>query len=167
LIWTAYDFDAVWDAEIANRFVGGIPVKPGVREVVEGVAGRGLPYMIATSTRTERAHQALARAGLGDLFPHLIGGDQVENGKPAPDIYLAAARFLGHAPERCVAFEDSANGVRAAHAAGCITVQIPDVVSPDPTLLEIGHLISSDLMSGARDVGLLGPDDLPRGEGRD
>ena len=148
----------MWDAEIDKRHAEGIPVKPGVREVVEEIRERDLPYMIATSTPTERAHQVLAKAGLSDLFPKLIGGDQVASGKPAPDIYLAAARLLEKVPAHCVAFEDSANGVKAAHAAGCRTIQIPDIVQPDPELLALGHHVAPDLMAGAKHLGLFVPD---------
>lgn len=152
---TLEDFDAVWDADIAARLKTGIPVKPGARDVAKRLHDLGLPYVIATSTRTERAHAHLARAGLADLFPDVIGGDQVAHSKPAPDIYLAATDHLGLRPEVCVAFEDSPNGVRAAHAAGLHTVQIPDMVAPDEALRALGHTIAPDLLTGAKTVGLL------------
>ena len=114
-----------------------------------------MPYIIATSTRTDRAHAALARAGLDDLFARVIGGDRVTASKPAPDIYLLACRTLGLPPQDCAAFEDSPNGVRAAVAAGLRTVQVPDILMPDAELRALGHIVAPDLASGARALGLL------------
>ncbi|MHA3916750.1 HAD family hydrolase [Halovulum sp. GXIMD14793] len=152
---TLQEFNAVWDAEIRYQLADTIPVKPGARALAEYLLGRDIPYIIATSIPTEKAHQHLSRAGLSELFQNVIGGDQVEASKPAPDIYLHATACLGHDPATCVAFEDSPNGVRAAHAAGLITVQVPDIVEPDADLRALGHFIASDIISGAREVGLM------------
>ncbi|WP_300039323.1 HAD family phosphatase [uncultured Roseobacter sp.] len=151
---TLEEFDAAWDDKVTERLADCIPVKPGVRTLAEHLQEREIPYIIATSTGTEKAHLHLERAGLGTLFPNVVGGDQVAASKPAPDIYLCATARLGHDPANCVAFEDSPNGVRAAHAAGLITVQIPDIVAPDAELLKLGHYIASDLIAGAQVVGL-------------
>lgn len=152
---TLEKFGTVWDNEIAQRLADCIPVKPGVREVAEHLSEQDIPYIIATSTQTEKAHLHLDRAGLSALFPDVVGGDQVAASKPAPDIYLHATARLGHDPATCVAFEDSPNGVRAAHAAGLITVQVPDIVAPDAELRALGHYIASDIVAGARKVGLM------------
>lgn len=153
------EFDAVWDTEIAQRLADCIPVKPGARAMAEHLREQHIPYIIATSTQTEKAHLHLERAGLGALYPDVIGGDQVAASKPAPDIYLHAIARLGHDPSSCVAFEDSPNGVRAAHAAGLITVQVPDIVAPDAELRALGHFIASDIIAGAHAVGLMvGPE---------
>ncbi|CUH48870.1 HAD family hydrolase [Ruegeria atlantica] len=149
------EFDAVWDAEIAQRLADYIPVKPGARAMAEHLRERDIPYIIATSTQTKKAHLHLERAGLGALFRDVVGGDQVAASKPAPDIYLHATARLGHDPSNCVAFEDSPNGVRAAHAAGLITVQVPDIVAPDAELRALGHHIASNIIAGAHEVGLM------------
>ena len=138
-----------WDDEIAQLMADKIPVKPGVRPLITKRQQRQIPYAIATSTYTAKAHHHLARAELGDLFETIIGGDQVTNGKPAPDIYLKAADTLGIAPAQCAAFEDSENGVRAAVAAGMITVQIPDIKPPSDALLALGHQVADTLLDGA------------------
>ncbi len=151
---TLHDFNAVWDADIAAQTAATIPVKPGVTVLAQHLREIGLPYIIATSTRTERAHHHLAKAGLVELFPDVVGGDMVTRSKPAPDIYLHAASVLGQPPHRLAAFEDSANGVRAAHAAGMVTVQVPDLVPPDPGLIALGHHIAADLIAGAWHLGL-------------
>lgn len=151
---TLDEFDAVWDAEIAHRLADHIPVKPGVHALAQHLRDQNIPYIIATSTRTEKAHAHLDRAGLGTLFLDVVGGDQVTASKPAPDIYLHATARLGFDPKTCAGFEDSPNGVRAAYAAGLITVQVPDIVPPDAELRALGHYIASDIIAGARAVGL-------------
>lgn len=152
---TFEEFASIWDDEIANRLADSIPIKPGARELAEHLRERDVPYIIATSTQTEKAHLHLDRAGLSAHFPDVVGGDQVAASKPAPDIYLRATARLGHDPANCVAFEDSPNGVRAAHAAGLITVQVPDIIAPDAELRALGHCIASDIIAGARKVGLI------------
>ncbi|WP_299668391.1 HAD family phosphatase [uncultured Ruegeria sp.] len=152
---TLEEFDSVWDDEIAQRLADCIPVKPGARAVAEHLLERDIPYIIATSTQTEKAHLYLERAGLSELFQDVVGGDQVTASKPAPDIYLHATARLGHDPATCVAFEDSPNGVRAAHAAGLITVQVPDIVVPDAELRALGHYIACNIIAGAHAVGLM------------
>lgn len=116
--------------------------------------GARIPYVIATSTRTDKAHDHLGRAGLGDLFTQIIGGDQVSRSKPAPDIYLKAAATLELPPTCCAAFEDSPNGVRAAHAAGCVTVQVPDIVEPDAALRALSAHVVPDLQAGLKALGV-------------
>ncbi|MEP3346616.1 MAG: HAD family phosphatase [Litoreibacter sp.] len=152
---TLEKFNAVWDDEITLRLADCIPVKPGAPAIAEYLRERDIPYIIATSTQTEKAHLHLERAGLSALFQDIVGGDQVAASKPAPDIYLHATARLGQDPTTCVAFEDSPNGVRAAHAAGLITVQVPDIVAPDSELRALGHYIASDIITGARKVGLM------------
>lgn len=148
-------FEVEWDAQITKLMTATIPAKPGVRQLMTGLQRQNIPYAIATSTVTAKAHDHLARAGLGDLFDTLIGGDQVVNGKPAPDIYLRAASTLGINPTDCAAFEDSENGVRAAVAAGMITVQIPDIKPPSAGLLRLGHHVADTLLAGAAALDLL------------
>ena len=148
-------FNATWNETCVAALAGGIPAKPGAADLARHLQTRDIPYIIATSTQTDRAHHHLDRAGLGPLFPQIVGGDQVARSKPAPDIYLKAAEMLGRAPDTCIAFEDSENGVRAALAAGCQTVQIPDVVPPSDALRAMGHHIAPDLLSGAHHMGLM------------
>jgi HAD superfamily hydrolase (TIGR01509 family) len=85
---------------------------------------RGLPIAIASSSPRERVDRTLGAAGLADLFDVTVAGDEVERGKPAPDLFLAAAEKLGVPPERCVAVEDSPIGVESALAAGMTVVAV-------------------------------------------
>ena len=85
---------------------------------------RGFPIAIASSSPRERVDRTLAAAGIADLFDVTVAGDEVERGKPAPDIFLAVAERLGVAPEDCVAVEDSPPGVESALAAGMAVVAV-------------------------------------------
>ena len=107
-----------------------VPVKPGVVELLDFLRDRGLPLAIATSAGRATAERNLGRAGLLDRFDTLATRDDVEHPKPAPDLYLEAAKRLGVAPERCVAFEDSSIGIIAAHAAGMRAVMVLDILPP-------------------------------------
>jgi HAD superfamily hydrolase (TIGR01509 family) len=109
----------------------GVPVKEGVAELLAWCAEQGRPCAVATSTRTAKAEYKLASTNLRSYFRVVIGGDQVERGKPAPDIYLRAAAALGVVATVCGVFEDSEPGVRAAHAAGAQVVWVPDLAPVD------------------------------------
>ena len=85
---------------------------------------RGVPIAIATSSLRERLDATLHASRLEDVFDVTVAGDEVDNGKPAPDLFLAAAERLGLPPEQCVAVEDSPAGVEAALAAGMRVVAV-------------------------------------------
>ena len=104
----------------------GVPWKTGVAELLDHLDLRGIPRALATSTVRE---EAMARMGL--LFPRMhtaAFGDDVANGKPAPDIYLLAVERLGVPADRCLALEDSLPGVEAAERAGLTVIMVPDLV---------------------------------------
>lgn len=127
------DFEAMnagWIAEMDARMAAGVPLRPGVGAMLDALDARGLPRAVATNSATARAEAKLAAAGLRDRFATVVGFDAVAAGKPAPDVYLEAARRLGQPPARCLALEDSDTGVRAARAAGMTVVQIPDILPP-------------------------------------
>jgi len=108
----------------------GLPVKPGARELVESLHRLGIPMAVGSSNRADVVRAYLEEAGMLAYFPVMVAGDMVERVKPAPDIFLRAARNLGVAPEHCLVFEDSPVGVEAAHAAGCVVVMVPDLHQP-------------------------------------
>ena len=95
----------------------GVPLKPGVREILEFLTARGIPAALATSTNRERTHRRMEMTGLGPCFSAVVTGDQVEHSKPDPEIYQLACQALGTAPSRTLAIEDSRNGILSAHAA--------------------------------------------------
>ena len=143
-----------WNREIAALFQRPVPLKPGVAKLCEHLFGIGTRMAVATSSDAQPAFERIERAGLTRFFSAVVGGDQVKTGKPAPDIYVAAARRLGAAPSRTAAFEDSELGVRAALAAGLTTVQVPDLIQPAEETRRLGHIVAPDIISGARSIGL-------------
>jgi HAD superfamily hydrolase (TIGR01509 family) len=123
-------FRGHYSTSVQRQMSERVPVKAGVVELLDFLAGRGLPLAVATSAARETAERHLGRAGLLERFIAVATRDDVARAKPAPDVYLEAARRLGVAPGRCVAFEDSSIGIVAAHAAGMRAVMIPDVLPP-------------------------------------
>ena len=108
----------------------GLPVKPGVREILSFLQDAGIPAAIASSTVTDVVRTELQDAGLFSFFQAVIGGDRAARSKPAPDIFLAAASALSFPPEQCFVVEDSFNGIRAAHASGAHPIMVPDMLQP-------------------------------------
>ncbi len=104
-----------------------VPVKSGAREFLEYLDNSGIPRCLATSTERDLCQHKLERCGLIKHLPLRVCGDDVEQSKPAPDIYLAASRKLGLNPETLLVLEDSQNGLVAGMAAGCKTAHVPDV----------------------------------------
>lgn len=132
------DYDAVRairiaysDAIIARE---GVPVKPGVTELLEVLTARGIPAALATGTRRETALGYLRSVGIDGYFSAAVCGDEVAHAKPSPDIFLQAAALLGVPPEQCIVVEDSVNGLAAARAAGCIPVMVPDLTPSSPAI---------------------------------
>lgn len=117
----------LWHEEAEKN---GIPRKPGLDELLSCLGKKGTPTAIATSSSRPQTEFSLRVSGLSFPFDHIVTGDQIENGKPAPDIFLEASRRLNVAPDRCLALEDSENGVRAAHSAGMVTIMVPDLKQP-------------------------------------
>ena len=112
----------------------GVPMKPGVGEVLELLRSRGVPTALATSTGRPRTKRRMEMTGLGPYFSAIITGDQVEHSKPDPEIYRAACQRLGVSPAKAVAVEDSPNGIRSALSAGMTAVMIPDLIPSFPEL---------------------------------
>jgi HAD superfamily hydrolase (TIGR01509 family) len=136
--WSAYlrddlgvqrDLDAINDDVVRrmhSSYEDGLPLLPGALETVRALAARW-PLGLASSSNREIIDVFLERSGVGDLFGATVSSEQVARGKPAPDVYLETARRLDVDPRACVAIEDSANGLRAAHAAG-----MPVIAAPNP-----------------------------------
>lgn len=93
---------------------------PGAVSLVRGLAGRGVPLVVCSSSVKPWVEAALKKIDLLDAFDHLVTGSDVEHGKPAPDIYQVAAERVGVAPGRCLAIEDAPAGIRSAKAAGMV-----------------------------------------------
>jgi HAD superfamily hydrolase (TIGR01509 family) len=128
------EFRTVYSANVRRLMGDRVPVKPGVVELLDFLDEQGLPRAVATSAGRATAEHHLGRAGLLGRINALATRDDVEHPKPRPDVYLEAARRLGVAPERCVAFEDSDVGLTAAHAAGTMAFLVPDILQPRPEI---------------------------------
>jgi len=138
--------DTSWSRHYHARLAKApVPKKSGALELLQYLVNVKVPRALATSTARVTAERKLHDSGLLDYFEHRVCGGETPRGKPYPEPYQAAAERLGLKPEQCLALEDSGNGVRSAHAAGCVVIQIPDLVSPGPELSELDHQIVESL----------------------
>ena len=122
--------------EVGSRSVSycrehGVPVKPGLYELLQFLDEKGIPYAVATSTKGQMAQWRLDNIGVLDRLHALVTGDMVSKGKPHPEIFLRAAELLELPPDACMVLEDSPHGILAAHRAGCKPVMVPDLKQPD------------------------------------
>lgn len=104
----------------------GIPLMPGLKQLVKELASRNIPWAVATSSPLAYAKDVLERIGLIEVCRAIASGEEVDHGKPEPDVYLLAAERLAIAPGKCLALEDSALGAHAAVAAGMQTAAVPN-----------------------------------------
>ena len=123
----------------------GLPLKPHADETLRWMHQQGLKLALCTSNARKVVEEYLALAGWEDAFDQVVTGDMVQNGKPAPDIYLLGAQRLGLEPSACLGVEDSVNGVKAVRAAGLRCVMIPDVLPYTPELAPYVDTLLSDL----------------------
>ena len=114
-----------------ERYRQALPLVDGAVEAVRRIGARW-PLGLASSSNRPLIDLALELMGVGELFRATVSSEEVERGKPAPDVYLEAARRLGVAPERAVAVEDSGAGIRSATAAGMQVIAIPNPHFPPP-----------------------------------
>ena len=119
--------------ELMNAYVRehGVDKKPGLDKLLDHLKINGFKIAVATATDMERTKMYLTSVGVWDYFDAVVCGPMVENGKPEPDIYLKASECLGLKPQECIALEDSPNGIKSAHSAGCYPIMIPDLSQPD------------------------------------
>ena len=131
-------------AQVEARREKNIELKSGVIEILEYFKAKKIPMAVASSSPAEIIEKNLTRTGIKKYFDVLIGGDEVENGKPAPDIFLKAAEKIEVEPENCYIFEDSFNGIRAAVAAKSFAVMVIDCVQPTDEIKKICGGIFND-----------------------
>ena len=139
--------------EINNEVVGRmleayrreLPLLPGAVAAVREAAD-AFPLALASSSNREVFEEVLALAGIAECFTATVSSEEVERGKPAPDVYLEAARRLGVAPERCTAVEDSHAGIRSAKTAGMRVVAIPNAAyPPDEEAVQLADAVVQSL----------------------
>ena len=113
----------------------GVSKKPGLDYLLDCLANAKIPVGLATSRPKERAFLFLNKVGILDKFTAITCGDEIKNGKPAPDIFLLTAERLGQSPSTCVGFEDSTAGLKALAAAGMRSIFIKDLIDPPQEVL--------------------------------
>ena len=123
----------------------GLPVKKGVRELLEYLQAERIPVGLASSTRLAVVEEELKQAGLYDYFQVVMGGDQLKRSKPEPDIYLMTCEKMGIPPECAYAIEDSYNGIRSAYRAGMMPIMVPDILQADDEMKEKSIAVLPDL----------------------
>ena len=116
---------------------------PGARRLIEELRQRGVPIAIASASLREWVDATLRGLSLQEAFSVTVSASEVNDGKPAPDLFLAAAARLGVPPERCLAVEDTATGIAAAKAAGMFAIQLRAASTALPPLPEADLVLDS------------------------
>ncbi|GAA2634078.1 HAD family hydrolase [Streptomyces axinellae] len=147
---TTVPVDESWLAEyrrrVAAAFDAAPHTMPGVRDLLDALDARGLPYCVASSGSHSRIRHSLTATGLWERFEgRVFSAEDVAHGKPAPDLFLYAAARCGSAPARCLVVEDSPAGVRAALAAGMPVLGYTGGPTPADWLTEATHGVTDDL----------------------
>jgi HAD superfamily hydrolase (TIGR01509 family) len=133
--------------EIADRLYveEGVPVKDGLKELLDFLETRGKRKGVASSSYKEVTLRKLTLAGIADRFETIVGGDEVPEAKPAPYVYQKAAQQMGVEPQRCLALEDSEPGLQAARAAGLTPFMVPDLIAPTPVTRALAERVFPSL----------------------
>jgi HAD superfamily hydrolase (TIGR01509 family) len=155
--WSRYMHDVIGlpeppeeiSAEVVRRmearYAEHLPLIEGAVDALRRLAPT-FRLALASSSNRPLIDLALAQAGIADLFEATVSSEEVERGKPAPDVFLEAARKLSVAPQRCAAIEDSGNGIRAAHAAGMRVIAMPNCrFPPSKDALALANVILESL----------------------
>lgn len=122
-----------------------IDMKPGLVEILTFLRAQGVKCAVASGSSSEQIRQNLKTSGLEDMFDAIVGGTELVYGKPNPHIFLYAAEKLQCDSHDCFVFEDSLNGIRAAHAAEAHPIMIPDLTPPTDEIREMCDGIYKDL----------------------
>jgi beta-phosphoglucomutase len=154
-----------WKLDVQSA---GIPPKPGLHELLAILERRDVPVAVATSTYRDAAELTLRAGGLDTHFQVVVSGDEVLRGKPAPDIYVEAARRLGVNAARCLALEDSDAGVLSSSRAAMLTLMVPDLKPPSPEAAAAAFQVFASLLDARPTIVQLledgkGSDDHRRG----
>ncbi|SQI21449.1 phosphoribosyl-ATP pyrophosphatase [Corynebacterium jeikeium] len=143
---------------VEELLAGQLEFRPGIREILSEAKAAGFPMALVTNTNRALTEVSLNSIGR-EFFDFTLCGDEVPNGKPAPDIYATAAERFGFAPDECLVVEDSTTGMTAARDAGCRVLGAP---TDSKTAIPQGVHTLAELREGARDLGGLTLEDLRR-----
>jgi len=143
-----FPLDALYEdvsARIQAACEVGVALKAGVREILDHLDAVRIPRAICTSSSHAAVQRTLGPSGILPRFDAIVAAGDYPRGKPNPDPFLTAAARLGVAPRDCLALEDSHNGIRAAHAAGMMTVMVPDLLEATDEMREKTLAIAESL----------------------
>ncbi len=136
--------------EAYKVFQKAVPVKKGAFQILDYFKKEGYRIALASGSEPELIEDLTKRAELRSYFDVVVSGCDLENGKPAPDIFLLAAEKIGCDPKECYVFEDSPNGIVAGKRAGCRVIMIPDLIDPNDEIRDLTWGIFSDLGEACR-----------------
>ena len=145
------DFDYDTALAILHKFMDnyfethGIPLKPGIIELLDKLEELGISKAVATSSAYKRAFYKLTKANIAHRFSTIIGGDMVAESKPAPDIFLKAAEVCNTSPNDCIVLEDSNPGAEGGYRAGMRVIVVPDLVSPTDITRKRAYAVCNSL----------------------
>lgn len=145
------DFDSNKFVEYTNKKhtnmvnKNGINLKNGVLDILAHLDNLGIKKAVATSSSRDRCEHMLSKANILDRFDFIICGNEVEKSKPNPDIFLKVSEHFNVAPENCIVFEDSRNGIKAAKSANMKPILVPDLLKPDNELINISYKIINSI----------------------
>ncbi len=152
-------FAAGWHARVERWARRGMPRKPGVDTLLSTMAARDVPVAVATAATRHSLERNLRPLDTNRRFAAVVTADDVARSKPDPQTYHAACRAIGSAPERTLALEDSNNGMRAAIAAGCVSVMVPDILPAEADVAAGAIAICPDLQAVVARCAWLDPTD--------
>ncbi|HEV7495019.1 HAD family phosphatase [Baekduia sp.] len=142
------EISAAVAAGVVSEIERELPLLPGAIRAINALAN-AFPLALASSANREVIEAVLEGAGVTERFGAIVSSEEVAHGKPAPDVYLEAARRLGIGPTQCAAVEDSSNGLRSAHAAGMVVIATPNhAFPPAPDALALATVV----VDGIKDV---------------
>ena len=134
-----------WEIYFDKYGEGRLPVKPGVRGIMQFLKKEGKKIALASSTARPIVLRELGEAGLLESFDEIVTGDMVTHSKPDPEIFLLACEKLSVLPERSYAVEDSFNGIRAAHCGGLRPIMVPDLLAADEEMKGLAEAVLGSL----------------------
>lgn len=138
-------FNAV-DIAREDMCENGVPIKKGLYELLNKLSEKRIPMVVATSTPIKWSGRLLRAAKVWERFKFVITSQEVENGKPAPDIFLKSCEIAKVAPENALVLEDSIPGAQAAKAAGIPYIIVPDINPPTKKVAQAAYMVADSLL---------------------
>lgn len=142
-------FQKTYRPLIEERFEQHVPLMPGAQDMLDRLSAAGVPLAVATSATRPSAEHYLSTAGIHARFQTIVTRNDVTHGKPHGEPFEKAARALGIAPQRCLAFEDTEAGIHSAHAAGTVPIMVPSMKQPSAHVAGKCHAVCASLTEAA------------------